>query len=123
MKGKARELPEKLYYSISEVADFADVKPHVLRYWESEFPSLKPKKNRAGNRSYRQRDVDEVMAIKTLLYERGFKIDGARKLLRGRGTSAEQLDLMAPLESETRHKKVAALKKDLGEILDYLREM
>jgi DNA-binding transcriptional MerR regulator len=117
------KLPEKLYYSISEVAAHAAVKPHVLRYWESEFPTLKPKKNRAGNRSYRQRDVDEVLAIKALLYDRGFKIDGARKMLRGRSGTVEQLELIQPVTTQSRHKKVAALKRDLNEILEYLREM
>ena len=82
-----KDMPDKLYYSISEVASFAEVKAHVLRYWESEFPTLKPKKNRAGNRSYRKRDVDEVRAIKTLLYDEGYKIDGARRILRDRSGS------------------------------------
>ena len=64
------DLPDKLYYSIREVAGHTGVEPHVLRYWESEFPSLRPRRNRAGTRTYRRRDVDEILAIKTLLHDR-----------------------------------------------------
>ena len=76
------DIPSKLYYSISEVAQITDVKAHVLRYWESEFPTFRPRKTRAGARRYRQKDIDEVVAIKRLLYDEGFKIAGARKQLR-----------------------------------------
>ncbi len=72
----------KLYHSISEVAGLTGVKPHVLRYWEAEFPTLRPRKTAAGSRRYRQQDIDEVLAIKELLYEKGFKIAGARKMRR-----------------------------------------
>ena len=61
------EIPPKLYFSISEVSDMTGVKAHVLRYWESEFPDLRPKKNRAGNRSYRENDIRMVMTIRDLL--------------------------------------------------------
>lgn len=71
----------KLYYSITEVATILGLKPHILRYWESEFPMLKPKKNRAGNRAYRQKDIDIARTIKYLLYEDGYTIDGALKKL------------------------------------------
>jgi len=71
-------IPPKLYYSISEVSDMTGVKAHVLRYWESEFPDLRPKKNRAGNRSYREKDIRMVMTIRDLLYKEGYTIQGAR---------------------------------------------
>lgn len=71
----------KTYYSISEVCGQIGVEPHVLRYWESEFPLLRPKKNRAGNRAYRDKDIDVVKRIKRLLYEEGFTIPGAKKKL------------------------------------------
>jgi DNA-binding transcriptional MerR regulator len=77
-------IPTKLYFSISEVSELTSVKPHVLRYWESEFPDLRPKKNRAGNRSYRERDIKMVMSIRDLLYKQGFTIQGARMQLRDR---------------------------------------
>jgi DNA-binding transcriptional MerR regulator len=71
-------IPPKLYFSISEVSDMTGVKAHVLRYWESEFPDLRPKKNRAGNRSYREKDIRMVMTIRDLLYKEGYTIQGAR---------------------------------------------
>lgn len=118
-----KNMPEKLYYSISEVSDFTEIKAHVLRYWESEFPSLRPKKNRAGNRSYRRGDIEEVLAIKKLLYDEGYKIDGARRLLKDRAAHADQLDLVSSLENNNRHKQVAELKRDLNDLLDFLKEM
>jgi DNA-binding transcriptional MerR regulator len=73
---------EKLYYSISEVAEITGIKPYVLRFWEKEFGQLKPKKNRAGNRSYQQKDIDLISQIKHLLYEEGYTIEGAKSKLR-----------------------------------------
>jgi DNA-binding transcriptional MerR regulator len=70
-----------MYYSISEVAEMTGVKPHVLRYWESEFPTLRPKKNRAGNRNYRPKDIKAILVIRDLLYKEKFTISGARKKL------------------------------------------
>ena len=67
----------KLYYSISEVAELVSVKPHVLRYWETQFKMLRPRKNRAGNRSYRVKDVKMALRIRKLLYDEGFTIAGA----------------------------------------------
>ena len=72
---------EKLYYSISEVSNLTDLKQYVLRYWETEFPELKPKKNKAGNRTYRQSDIDKVLKIKNLLYTQKYTIQGARDRL------------------------------------------
>ena len=70
---------KKLYYSISEVSKTTGLKQYVLRYWETEFSQLKPPKNRAGNRTYRQKDIDVVHKIKKLLYKKKFTIVGARK--------------------------------------------
>ena len=68
----------KLYYSISEVSTITGLKQYVLRYWETEFTQLKPSKNRAGNRTYRQKDIDLILKIKYLLYEEKYTIEGAR---------------------------------------------
>ena len=79
-----RPTPEpesKLYRSISEVSDMLDVKAHVLRYWETQFSMLRPKKNRAGNRMYRPEDVRLLLRIKELLYDRRYTIAGARRTL------------------------------------------
>ena len=73
---------EKLYYSISEVSDLTGLKQYVLRYWETEFSELKPKKNKAGNRTYRQSDIDVVLKIKNLLYTQKYTIEGARDRLK-----------------------------------------
>ncbi len=79
---KTESEPEsKLYRSISEVSDLVGVKPHVLRYWETQFSMLRPKKNRAGNRMYRPEEVKLLMQIKELLYSRRFTIAGARRRL------------------------------------------
>ena len=72
----------KIYYSISEVSDITGIKPYVLRFWEKEFPILKPKKNRAGNRSYQLKDIDTINQIKHLLYDDGYTIEGARSRLK-----------------------------------------
>jgi DNA-binding transcriptional MerR regulator len=76
-----KKAPTKLYYSITEVSELTGVKPHVLRYWETEFKALRPKKNRAGNRTYRAGDIKVIQLIKVLLYEEGFTIAGAKKRL------------------------------------------
>ncbi|MDM7916128.1 MAG: MerR family transcriptional regulator [Candidatus Eisenbacteria bacterium] len=72
----------KTYRSISEVAELLSVKPHVLRYWETQFPMLHPKKGKSGSRMYRQRDVELLGRIRALLYEKGFTIRGARQRIR-----------------------------------------
>ena len=71
----------KLYYSIREVGELTDLKPHVLRYWETEFPQLRPKKNRAGNRAYTEADVETVRRIQSLLRDDKYTIEGARQVL------------------------------------------
>jgi len=78
---EARDI-KKLYYSISEVSEITGLKQYVLRYWETEFSQLKPGKNRAGNRIYRSHDVDTIMKIKSLLYDRKFTIKGAQQHLK-----------------------------------------
>ena len=93
------KVPE-LKYSIEEVSDLTGLKPHVLRYWESEFPQLKPERSRANQRLYRQKDLDLILHIKRLVHERGFTLQGARKQLdedlreaRQQGQLALELDL------------------------------
>src|SRR5437867_4200291 len=79
----AQVATEKKLYRIGEVSRLADLKPFVLRYWETEFPMLQPVKSSSGHRLYRQEDVDMVFRIKRLLYDEGFTIAGARRFLRG----------------------------------------
>ena len=80
-----QEIPDKLYFRIGEVARLAGIKPYVLRFWETEFPSLGPKKSGTGHRLYRRKEVEMVLEIKRLLYEKRFTIEGARKFLETRG--------------------------------------
>ena len=88
-----------MYYSISEVAEMAGVEQHVLRYWESEFPKLRPRKNRAGNRQYREKDIKIIRYIKHLLHNDMYTIQGAKKKLMESGYREVegQLDLLAPI--------------------------
>jgi DNA-binding transcriptional MerR regulator len=79
------ELPVKLYYRIGEVSNLVGVEPHVLRYWETEFRSIRPQKSRKGQRIYSRRDVDRLLKVKDLLYTHGFTIAGARRRLRETG--------------------------------------
>ena len=87
---EARDI-KKLYYSISEVSEITGLKQYVLRYWETEFSQLKPGKNRAGNRIYRSHDVDIIMEIKSLLYDRKFTIKGAQQYLNYPSEKSSQL--------------------------------
>jgi len=77
----APEIPDKLYFKIGEVSELLAVEPYVLRYWETEFPLLSPKKSGTGHRLYRRRDVELLLRIKHLLYEKRFTIEGARQAL------------------------------------------
>lgn len=76
------EIPDKQYFKIGEVADITEVKPHVLRYWETEFRALKPQKTKTNQRLYHRRDVELLILIKRLLYKEGFTIAGANKRIR-----------------------------------------
>ena len=80
---QALKASAKLYYSIGEVRAITGLEPYVLRYWETEFPKLKPKKNSGGQRAYQRKDIELILRIKELLYEQGYTIKGARAVLRG----------------------------------------
>lgn len=77
------EIPAKRYFTIGEVSELCEVKPHVLRYWEQEFTQLKPVKRRGNRRYYQRQDVVLIRQIRTLLYEQGFTIGGARQRMAG----------------------------------------
>jgi len=110
---------QKLYYSIAEVSKITSLKPHVLRYWETEFDELRPSKNRAGNRIYRLNDIKLIFLIKKLLYEDKFTIEGTRKKMEMfRKTKSSQLDM--PFKRNEKQNILNSLKKDLQEVLDIL---
>src|SRR5277367_7078267 len=83
-------LPAKLYFRIGEVAELVGVEPHVLRYWEREFRSIRPTKSAKGQRVYSRRDVENLMRVRELLYGRGFTIAGAKKQLREKGVEPNE---------------------------------
>jgi DNA-binding transcriptional MerR regulator len=94
----AKSIPDKLFYKIGEVCDHVGVQPHVLRYWESEFPMLAPQKNRAGQRVYRRKDLEIVLRIRELLYDEKFTIAGAKRKLAEelRGGAGPRLKVVTP---------------------------
>ena len=96
MNRAAVSIPEKLFFKIGEVCDITGIQAHVLRYWESEFPMLAPQKNRAGQRTYRKRDVEMVLRIKELLYEDQYTIAGAKKKLSTDLRGASKLKVVTP---------------------------
>ncbi|MDH3272677.1 MAG: MerR family transcriptional regulator [Gemmatimonadota bacterium] len=108
---------KKVYYSIGEVCDLTGLKPHVLRYWETQFDVLNPTKNRAGNRVYRQRDVEVVLLVKHLLYDEKYTIEGANQKLvdmrRGGELEEERHDVVAP-------DFLTGIKAELVELRDIL---
>ncbi len=105
-------IPGKRYFTIGEVSDLCAVKPHVLRYWEQEFPQLKPIKRRGNRRYYQRQDVILIRQIRSLLYEHGFTIGGARQRLAGDEVKAD---------SNLSQQIVRQLRIELEEVLDILR--
>lgn len=111
-------VPDKLYFRIGEVASLCRLPAYVLRFWETEFPQLKPVKSNTGQRMYRKRDVESVLRIKKLLYENGFTIAGARAQLRDEAKSErDQTALPFPTHPSV---NVAHLRHELREILHIL---
>jgi DNA-binding transcriptional MerR regulator len=111
---------EKGYYRIGDVSRLADVKPFVLRYWETEFPMLQPLKSSGGRRLYRQEDVDMVFRIKRLLYDEGFTIAGARRHLRDHDGTGDSNDGVASNASNEGAGQLLS-RKTLLDLRDTLR--
>lgn len=116
--GMTQEIPDKLYFRIGEVARLAGIKPYVLRFWETEFSALGPRKSGTGHRLYRRKDVEMVLEIKRLLYEKRFTIEGARKFLETRGKNEPSA------QKPSRPKKVrqTALFSDDSPLLETVRQ-
>ena len=96
-------IPEKIYFKIGEVCDLVGVQTHVLRYWETEFPTLSPQKNRSGQRTYRRRDVEMALRIKELLYDEMFTIAGAKKKLQSEVREGTKLKIVHPEPHREEH--------------------
>ena len=111
-------VPDKLYFRIGEVSELCRLPAYVLRFWETEFPQLKPVKSSTGQRMYRRKDVEAVLRIKKLLYEEGFTIAGARQQLRAESkTEKNQAPLPFPVQSSADLKRI---RHGLQEILGML---
>ena len=111
-------IPDKLYFRIGEVASLCHLPAYVLRFWESEFPQLKPVKSSTGQRMYRKRDVESVLRIKQLLYDQGFTISGARQHLRSE-TKTDKTQSAIPFPSQGTQ-EILHIRQGLREILDLL---
>ena len=114
------EIPDKLYFKIGEVSDLLGVEPYVLRYWETEFTALSPKKSGTGHRLYRRKDVELLLRIKHLLYERKFTIEGARQSLQ----SEPRAPVREPRQAQQELFAVDPLpeiRKELVDILEMLK--
>jgi len=113
-------IPDKLFYKIGEVSRIVGVEPYVLRYWETEFPFFKPRKNKSGQRVYIKKDVEFLLYIKTLLYQERYTIEGVRKRLGGNSIHAFEFDTE---EKTTEAKKpsmvIEHVKKKLRDILSH----
>ena len=122
------EIPDRLFFRIGDVSELAGVESYVLRFWETEFPTLAPKKASNGQRQYRRKDVETVLEIKRLLYDEGYTIAGARKALRQRpkrkrpalARSKRQPALPFSLKSKVPSGALAPIKKELRDILSLL---
>ena len=115
----ASEIPDKLYFRIGEVARLCEVPAYVLRFWESEFPQLKPNKGGTGQRLYRRRDVEMALRVKTLLKEEGYTIPGARAVLKSEFKQKEpQLSLIPTGAADA--KQLRALRRELEAVLGML---
>lgn len=110
-------IARKEYYAIGEVCDLTGLKPHVLRYWESQFDVLSPGKNRAGNRVFRPKDIELILLVKHLLYDEKYTIEGARQRLEEMKSAGElEEERQVVLEPEF----LAGMKADLKELLDLM---
>jgi DNA-binding transcriptional MerR regulator len=117
------QLPDKLFFKIGEVAEIVGVKPHALRYWETEFPALRPKKTRGAHRQYSRKDVELAMLIRQLLHDEGYTIPGARKRIRdlGRHQRSSPPEPRAAREVALRA-ELLGLRQELAELRDQLAD-
>jgi DNA-binding transcriptional MerR regulator len=123
---QAPEIPDKLYFRIGEVSRLVGVQPHVLRYWESEFSGIAPKKSGTGHRLYRRKDVELLLEIKQLLYDKRYTIEGARRHLETRGKTARRerppkSDHQGDLFGSPAPPLLDDVRRELSSILDLLK--
>ena len=117
------EIPDKLYFKIGEVSELLGVEPYVLRYWEGEFPVLSPKKSGTGHRLYRRKDVELLLRIKHLLYEKRFTIEGARQSLHSEAKAPKAVKARGPKRVQAElfaEDPLPDIRRELQEILQLL---
>ena len=115
------EIPDKLYFKIGEVSELLGVEPYVLRYWETEFPALSPKKSGTGHRLYRRKDVELLLRIKYLLKEKRFTIEGARQSLQAEAKSPKSRPPQRLQQELFSEDPLVEIRRDLAEILEMLK--
>ena len=121
---ESQQIPDKLYFRIGEVSRLAGIKPYVLRFWETEFSSIDPKKSGTGHRLYRRKDVELVLEIKRLLYDKRFTIEGARKFLEEKAAQEKRHDGGRRSQSQLFQEPISGLddvKRELRAILEILK--
>jgi DNA-binding transcriptional MerR regulator len=122
MSEQSTPIPDKLFFRIGEVSQLVGVEPYVLRYWESEFPGLSPKKSSSGQRMFRRKDVELLLHIKHLLYIEKFTIEGARKALKtGKGVEEKPLETVAQEELFPAPDPLPVIRRELANILELLK--
>src|SRR3974390_1710543 len=112
------EIPDKLYFKIGEVSELLGVEPYVLRYWETEFPFLSPKKSGTGHRLYRRKDVELLLRIKHLLYEKRFTIEGARQTLQAEAKAPKSRRGKDSQQELFSSDPLTEIRRELAEILE-----
>lgn len=112
----------KVYYSISEVAEMAGLEAHVLRYWETEFSSLRPLKNRGGNRAYREKDIEQIFMIKKLLYHDRYTIEGARRQI-SKATSSQLKQMEMSFDEVQALDLIRSVREELRDIAEMIDEL
>ena len=115
-------IPDKLYFKIGEVAKMADVPTHVLRYWESEFPNIKPKRANSKQRLYRRQDVELILKIKTLLHEQGYTIAGARKRIESGSAIPVAAKKQQKILAKSIREPLSKIKKELLHLQNLLNQ-
>src|ERR1022692_2024671 len=120
MNQASTTIPDKLYFRIGEVSEIVGVESYVLRYWESEFPGLSPKKSNTGQRMFRRKDVEMLLNIKQLLYDKKFTIEGARKALKSEKAALVVQEAVVQEELFSPPSPLPGIRQELADILKLL---
>jgi DNA-binding transcriptional MerR regulator len=110
-------IPDKPYFKIGEAARLCGVKPYVLRYWETEFKSLRPQKTRSQQRLYRRRDIEQLLKIRHLLYDKRYTIEGARTRLRDAGHDEGPVPVPPPAPADVSPETIRKIKQGLADLI------